>query len=889
VFFVDMPTSGRLSEAKFGGHDLAAVGLLASGLWGVDLILNHRRQLRRPDRTIAIALLGSWVGTCVLGAAAWFVVIRYPALRSENWVRPLSWENSQSEVVTLLVSIVLCLVALFWTLSRLMRLVEAMLGDGFVPSFLGKDRSDRRLLAVRLLLLSTVVVVLALTPMPALVGLAAGSFLWVTVFVMAPFAATPGRELPATGGFRLPLHPLFPGLAVGLSLLLIAVLPGIGLSAGLGWLALGIIVYLVYGRRGSIQAIQRERVLGEPDNEEVAFQVLVAVDAESVDPAAVIRVGIAVARVHGGEVLVLRVVPARDELSIRRVRAAAEEEWQDLAELTTSMAKAAGVNIEPLVRMAPTIEDGVLATAGEYDVDLILLGFAAEERSRGPAELSSFDRIFLATSRPIGVLKGALPAKVESISVGTAGGPHAPAALVFADRLAESVGASLECLTVVPRSMPDERGAEALQRTMDKAQPSGAVEQRVAVVDNLRQGILAETETADVLVLGASIDRLLGQTVPGGLPAEIAGERTGPTIVFKRAEKATRFWIRRMWEFISNPLPTLTVQERSEVFLQMRHMARANVDFMALISLAAAIAILGLLLDSSAVIIGAMLVAPLMSPILAMAHGIVQGNARMLRRAGISTFKGAILAIGVATIITMLVPALRPTAEIMARVEPNLLDLLVALAAGAAAAYAVSRSSVAAALPGVAISVALVPPLCVVGYGVGSSDFEIAAGSLLLFLTNLVGIVLVGALVFLLLGFRPTRAERGTEARRGLLLATFGVILLLIPLGFRTIGAVQKERVESQFSELLTEHARGTYEISSLKVVRERGQLVVVTRLVAEVGVLGEALKEIQPRLQEKHSQQIRIRAAVVHASFRNLGGEEASAEDSSDSPPNSN
>jgi hypothetical protein len=63
-------------------------------------------------------------------------------------------------------------------------------------------------------------------------------------------------------------------------------------------------------------------------------------------------------------------------------------------------------------------------------------------------------------------------------------------------------------------------------------------------------------------------------------------------------------------------------------------------------------------------------------------------------------------------------------------------------------------------------------------------------------------------------------------------------------------------------------------------VVRERGQLVVVTRLVAEVGVLGEALKEIQPRLQEKHSQQIRIRAAVVHASFRNLGGEEASAED---------
>ena len=890
VFFVDLPTSGKLPEVTFGGHDLAAVALLASALWGVDLILNHRRQLRQPDRTMATAVLTSWIGTCVLGAAAWFVVVRYPVLRTENWVRPLSWDQSQAELLTLLVSIVLCLVALYWTLSRTMRLVEAMIGDGFLPSVVGALRSERSLLPLRLFLISAAVVVLALTPLPGLVAMAAAGFLWVTVLVMAPFAATRARELPASGGFRLPLHPLFPGLAVGLSLLLIAVLPRyLGLFAGLGWLALGVIVFLVYGRRGSIEAIQRERVLGEADKEEVPFQVLVAVDAESVDPAAVIRVGSAVARAQGGEVLVLRVVAARDELSIQRERAAAEEEWQDLAELTTSMAAAAGVNIEPLVRMAPTIEDGVLATAAEYDVDLILLGIAADEKSRAEDHMSSFNRIFLATSRPIGVLNGGLPAEVKSIAVGTAGGPHAPVALFFADRLAAAVGASVECLTVVPRSMPVEQGAEALRRTMDKAQPTGAVEQRSVVVDRIRQGLLAETESADVLVLGASIDRLLGQTIPGGLPAEVARARSGTTVVFKRAEKATRFWIRRLWEFVSNPLPTLTVQERSEVFLQMRHMARANVDFMALISLAAAIAILGLLLDSAAVIIGAMLVAPLMSPILAMAHGIVQGNARMLRRAGISTFKGAILAIGVATVITMLVPALRPTGEIMARVEPNLLDLLVALAAGAAAAYATSRSSVAAALPGVAISVALVPPLCVVGYGVGSSNFDIAAGSLLLFLTNLVGIVLVGALVFLLLGFRPTRDERGTEARRGLLLATLGVILLLIPLGFRTIGALQKERVEAQFSEMLAEHARGTYEISSLKVVRERGQLVVVTRIVAEVGVVGEALKEIRQLLQEKHSQQIRIRAAVIHTTFRDLGGEEASAEDSSDSPPNSN
>ncbi len=143
--------------------------------------------------------------------------------------------------------------------------------------------------------------------------------------------------------------------------------------------------------------------------------------------------------------------------------------------------------------------------------------------------------------------------------------------------------------------------------------------------------------------------------------------------------------------------------------------ARADVDFYTLISVSSAIALFGLLLDSSAVIIGAMLVAPLMSPILSLAQGIVAGEPSPYSAGGCVDIQGnrrfdrgqhrrdPAVARGSAD------------GEILARVRPNLLDLGVALAAGAAAAYAVSRKSVAAALPGVAISVALVPPLCVVG------------------------------------------------------------------------------------------------------------------------------------------------------------------------------
>ncbi|MGB5392412.1 MAG: hypothetical protein WBP10_19730, partial [Thermoanaerobaculia bacterium] len=122
----------------------------------------------------------------------------------------------------------------------------------------------------------------------------------------------------------------------------------------------------------------------------------------------------------------------------------------------------------------------------------------------------------------------------------------------------------------------------------------------------------------------------MSQTVFGGLPLEVARARGSATLVVKRAEAAMHFWKRRLWEMLNRILPTLPVKERSDVYSQMAEAARADVDFYALISLSSGIALFGLLLDSSAVIIGAMLVAPLMSPILSLAQGIVQGNPHLI-------------------------------------------------------------------------------------------------------------------------------------------------------------------------------------------------------------------------------------------------------------------
>ena len=319
----------------------------------------------------------------------------------------------------------------------------------------------------------------------------------------------------------------------------------------------------------------------------------------------------------------------------------------------------------------------------------------------------------------------------------------------------------------------------------------------------------------------------------------------------------------------------------------MRLSARADVDFYVLISLASVIATAGLVLDSGAVIIGAMLVAPLMSPILATGHGIVMGSLLLVRRGGISTFKGVSVAIGWGTLVGVLLPHAPPTHEILARTEPNLLDLAVAIAAGAAAAYGVSRKSVAAALPGVAISVALVPPLCVVGWGIGQSRFDISGGALVLFLTNLGAIVLVGALVFLLMGFRPARAERGATVRQAFMIAGLAIVGLSIPLGLSTVRSLRVGRIEYQIERLLVRAGDDTRADVRDVTVRREGDEVVVDAVVHYYGELDAgSVDRFRRRLEDRVGLPVRLRVSYLQRRLIESSGEADTA--SQDEPQTS-
>ena len=231
--------------------------------------------------------------------------------------------------------------------------------------------------------------------------------------------------------------------------------------------------------------------------------------------------------------------------------------------------------------------------------------------------------------------------------------------------------------------------------------------------------------------------------------------------------------------------------DRAALVIGVEHDAELNRAFVYLAAASCAIATFGLLANSAAVIIGAMLIAPLMTPIVALSLAVVGGELALLRRAFVALSVGSALSVALSCLLATIVNLPVPGSEIISRGHPNLLDLGVALAAGAIAGYARVRKGIAVSIGGAAIAVALMPPLCVVGIGLSLHDGELAYGALLLFATNLTGITLACAAVFAANGFATH------HARPALITTAALVSVIAIPLAFTTARLLEQSRLES--------------------------------------------------------------------------------------------
>jgi len=209
-------------------------------------------------------------------------------------------------------------------------------------------------------------------------------------------------------------------------------------------------------------------------------------------------------------------------------------------------------------------------------------------------------------------------------------------------------------------------------------------------------------------------------------------------------------------KYMSKHIPLLksASEERfKELFLILRGDAKTNSTYLVLMVLSTLLAVFGLFANSTAVIIGAMLVAPLMIPIVSVSMGLLRGDNNIIRDSLIKIGVGVILALFASSLLASLLPSFEITSEMLSRVNPTLLDLGIAILSGIAAAYSKSFKEISQNLAGVAIAVALVPPLAVAGIGLGYGELGVFLGAFLLFFTNLVGIIIAAILTFQLLGF----------------------------------------------------------------------------------------------------------------------------------------
>lgn len=288
---------------------------------------------------------------------------------------------------------------------------------------------------------------------------------------------------------------------------------------------------------------------------------------------------------------------------------------------------------------------------------------------------------------------------------------------------------------------------------------------------------------------------------------------------------------------------------------------RTITNYAVLLSLATAIATFGVIAGSAATVIGAMIVAPLMTPIMATTLGIVLGDGRRMTRSilivGLSIVYVIVLSGVLSYPISPMVIGFGTNPEILGRVSPDLLALYAALASGAAGAFALSRKEIADALPGVAIAISLVPPLCVVGIAFFHARWLSGAGALILFLTNLFAIILAGGAIFWLSGVTPHRcrsqpggavssglgcdvAAQARSRRRAIMVAFVGMVVVAAVLGFNGYRTLEQHR-DTSIAENVVEAWLGEtkYILSDIALVYQPGDIAVNGPARARIVIAG--------------------------------------------------
>ncbi|MEM9081368.1 MAG: DUF389 domain-containing protein [Verrucomicrobiota bacterium] len=387
-----------------------------------------------------------------------------------------------------------------------------------------------------------------------------------------------------------------------------------------------------------------------------------------------------------------------------------------------------------------------------------------------------------------------MPASKE-VLVPCSGGRHSRQALKLAHGYAPGRVTAF-FVTVNADEVSHAVGDNFLKKAIERAGIElEAVRRKVVLSGHVREGIREEVEEGNygLVIVGAGGEGRVRRKLFGIVPSRFVEAEAGLAVAVLRSAKPASRQVREwLASRIALTVPQLKREDRIALMEEIEGKARWNFDFAALMAMATMIASLGLLANSVAVVIGAMLVAPLMMPLIGSGLALVQGNWPLWGRSIKAVVMGFLAAVLIGFLSGLLArwTGFGMTSELLARGKPTLLDLGIAFVSGVAASYCLARPKLSGALAGVAIAAALVPPIATVGISAGMGEFDIATGAALLFGTNVVTVILGAAANFWLAGLRGS-GESGEWRRRILIVLMLACVGCAVPLTLYLLEGLQ--------------------------------------------------------------------------------------------------
>ncbi|MBZ8180482.1 MAG: DUF389 domain-containing protein [Oscillatoria sp. PMC 1051.18] len=323
--------------------------------------------------------------------------------------------------------------------------------------------------------------------------------------------------------------------------------------------------------------------------------------------------------------------------------------------------------------------------------------------------------------------------------------------------------------------------------------------------------------------------------------------------------------MQNLWHSVTNywvkVIPILKLRESLVKDSQL------TLNYIVLIVSSCLIATFGLILNSTAVIIGAMIIAPLMLPLRGFSFATLEGDLILLRSSFSSIAAGTLIAFISSSLVGLVIGIPEFGTEVLARTQPNLVDLLIAIVAGGISAYAKIRPSLGDALPGTAIAVALMPPICVIGLTFSQGLWQLSFGAFLLYFTNLIGINLACICVYVISGY-ARKSQLGRSVSWGVSL--FLIALLAVPLGVSFIDLVQQAQVNDSVrrvvanSPLLTEE---NMQLTKTEVFRDTNPPLIKVDVRSTQPITPEQVTLFEASLKEELGETFKVIFDVTQSS----------------------